>query len=123
MASLVRVERVLRAAQPVPAGPQRIALIEEAAQAQTRALGLAEGEFLPFAASWPQARDGYLAWLDQHEAQGAQFREAEADRTTLAMTLMARDRSKPYLRSAASEQTITAEAPSEIGEHMGRVIG
>ncbi|MGE0329558.1 MAG: PD-(D/E)XK nuclease family protein [Ramlibacter sp.] len=70
------------AAQPVPAGPQRLALIEDAAQAQTRALGLSESEFLPFAASWPQARDGYLAWLEGHEAQGAQFREAEADRTT-----------------------------------------
>ncbi len=70
------------AAQPVPAGPQRLALIEDAAQAQTRALGLSESEFLPFAASWPQARDGYLSWLDGHEAQGAQFREAEADRTT-----------------------------------------
>lgn len=70
------------AAQSVPSGPQRLALIDEAAQAQTRALGLADSEFLPFAASWPQARDGYLAWLDQHEAQGAQFREAEADRST-----------------------------------------
>lgn len=75
------------AAQPVPAGPQRLALIEEAAQEQTRALGLAESEFLPFAASWPQARDGYLAWLDQHEADGAQFMEAEADRTTPLGTL------------------------------------
>ncbi len=75
------------AAQPVPAGPQRLALIEEAAQEQTRTLGLAESEFLPFAASWPQARDGYLAWLDQHEADGAQFMEAEADRTTPLGTL------------------------------------
>jgi len=70
------------AAQPLPAGPQRLAMMEEAAQEQTRALGLAESEFLPFAASWPQARDGYLAWLDKHEAEGAQFMEAEADRTT-----------------------------------------
>jgi ATP-dependent helicase/nuclease subunit B len=75
------------AAQPVPAGPQRLALIEEAAQEQTRALALAESEFLPFAASWPQARDGYLAWLDKHEADGAQFMQAEADRTTPLGTL------------------------------------
>ena len=75
------------ASQPVPSGPQRLALIEEAAQEQTRALGLAESEFLPFAASWPQARDGYLAWLEGHEAQGAQFIEAEADRNTPLGTL------------------------------------
>ncbi len=80
------------AAQPVPAGPQRLALIEDAAQNQTRAMGLAEGEFLPFAASWPQARDGYLAWLEQHEAEGAQFAQAEAERETPlgALTLIGR---------------------------------
>jgi ATP-dependent helicase/nuclease subunit B len=55
-------------------------------------MGLAEGEFLPFAASWPQARDGYLAWLEQHEAEGAQFAQAEAERETPlgALTLIGR---------------------------------
>ena len=37
-----------------------------------------EAEFLPFAAAWPAVRDGYLAWLAEHEAgEGAVFVEAE----------------------------------------------
>jgi ATP-dependent helicase/nuclease subunit B len=39
---------------------------------------LAEDEFLPFMAAWPQVRDGYLDWLFKHEAAGARFDEAEA---------------------------------------------
>ncbi len=80
------------AQQPVPPGAQRVALIDEAAEAQTRALGLDEGEFLPFAAGWPQVRDGYLGWLERHEAQGAQFSEAEVQRNTPlgALTLVGR---------------------------------
>jgi ATP-dependent helicase/nuclease subunit B len=35
------------------------------------------GEFLPFAASWPRVREGYLSWLTKHEAQGAVFKSAE----------------------------------------------
>ena len=69
------------ALQPVT-GPQRLALLESAAQAQTDAMGLSDGEFLPFKASWPQVRDGYLSWLADHEAEGLQFAEAEADRET-----------------------------------------
>lgn len=68
--------------QPVEPGAGRVALIEDVAREQTRAMGLAEGEFLPFEASWPQARDGYLAWLTEHEAAGVRFTEAEADRET-----------------------------------------
>jgi ATP-dependent helicase/nuclease subunit B len=80
------------ARQPTPAGPQRQALIDNAAQAQTRALGLNDGEFLPFAASWPRVRDGYLTWLDSHESSGAQFSHAEAGRETPlgAVTLVGR---------------------------------
>ncbi|MCY1239216.1 hypothetical protein D9M72_519980 [compost metagenome] len=48
---------------------------------------------------------------------------AEAERTTLASTLTARLRSKPYFFSADSVQTMAAAAPSEIGEHIGSVIG
>ncbi len=69
------------ALQPVT-GPQRLALLESAAQIQTDAMGLSDGEFLPFKASWPQVRDGYLSWLADHEAEGLQFAEAEADRET-----------------------------------------
>ena len=48
---------------PRPHGPDRARLLESTADDVTRALGLDEGEFLPFAAAWPQVRDGYLAWL------------------------------------------------------------
>jgi ATP-dependent helicase/nuclease subunit B len=40
-------------------------------------MGLADGEFLPFAAAWPAVRDGYLRWLAQHQASGATFASAE----------------------------------------------
>ncbi len=80
------------AAQPLPAGPPRLALLEAAAQAQTRAMGLADSEFLPFAASWPLLRDGYLAWLDGHQADGLQFSQAEVECETPlgGLTLMGR---------------------------------
>ncbi len=58
-------------------GPARLALLEAAADAATQAMRLAEDEFLPFAAAWPRVRDGYLAWLAQHEAAGASFEQAE----------------------------------------------
>ena len=63
------------AAPPAPA--DRAAAIDRAAQRASGELGLADHEFLPFAASWPKLRDGYLAWLAQHEAAGARFEEAE----------------------------------------------
>jgi ATP-dependent helicase/nuclease subunit B len=37
--------------------------IDAAAAQATRELGLSEAEFLPFSASWPQVRKGYLQWL------------------------------------------------------------
>jgi len=51
--------------------------MDEAAQAVTRQQGLGAGDFLPFAAGWPQVRDGYLRWLAQHEQSGAAFQQAE----------------------------------------------
>ena len=36
--------------------------------------------FIPFAASWPQVRTSYLAWLAPHEAQGWQFEVSELSR-------------------------------------------
>ncbi|OYU72684.1 MAG: exonuclease, partial [Burkholderiales bacterium PBB5] len=64
-----------------PPGAGRLARLEAAAADVTRTLGLAEDEFLPFAAAWPQARDGYLAWLAGHEAkEGAVFEQAESER-------------------------------------------
>ena len=68
-------------ADPVQSPPERVARMDAAAQAVTRQQGLGEGDFLPFAAGWPQVRDGYLRWLAQHEQTGAHFRQAEL-RTT-----------------------------------------
>ncbi len=56
----------------------RQALINAAADQATLALGLSSSEFLPFAASWPRLRAGYLAWLTAHEASGAAYGEGEA---------------------------------------------
>jgi ATP-dependent helicase/nuclease subunit B len=54
--------------------PERL----DAASVQvTLAIALEDGDFLPYAASWPAVRDGYLAWLAQHVAQGTQFASAE----------------------------------------------
>ncbi|MEO8542685.1 MAG: PD-(D/E)XK nuclease family protein [Burkholderiaceae bacterium] len=55
----------------------RISMIDAAAARASRDLALAENEFLPFAASWPQVRSAYLQWLSAHEAKGARFQAAE----------------------------------------------
>lgn len=56
----------------------RTVLLDTCSVETTQAMGLGEGEFLPFAAAWPAVRDGYLRWLGQHEATGATFATAEA---------------------------------------------
>lgn len=67
------------AATPTTDRASRIALMEEASQRATASLALPDGEFLPFSAAWPAVRDGYLRWLEQHEATGAVFAEGEAN--------------------------------------------
>lgn len=57
----------------------RVRLMDEQAQKLLRQHRLDEGEFLPFLAGWPDLRDGYLDWLDKHEATGTRFAEAERD--------------------------------------------
>lgn len=57
----------------------RRTLMDDASLAITQSMGLADGEFLPFAAAWPAVRDGYLHWLSQHQASGAAFSSAETD--------------------------------------------
>jgi ATP-dependent helicase/nuclease subunit B len=52
-------------------------LLDAASAQATAAMGLGEGEFLPFAAAWPTVRDGYVRWLLQHQATGAVFDRAE----------------------------------------------
>jgi ATP-dependent helicase/nuclease subunit B len=73
---LRRFHEVLQG-QGAPDGSER-ALLDQASEATTQSLGLAEGEFLPFAAAWPAVRDGYLRWLAQHQATGATFVSAES---------------------------------------------
>jgi ATP-dependent helicase/nuclease subunit B len=53
-------------------------MINVAAERATQELALSESEFLPFAAIWPRVREGYLAWLAEHEATGAVFDVGEA---------------------------------------------
>ncbi|MCJ0763059.1 PD-(D/E)XK nuclease family protein [Variovorax terrae] len=79
-------------AAPTPEAPARLALLEQAAEATTRAMHLDDGEFLPFAAAWPQVREGYLDWLARHEAGGARFEQAESWQETPlgALTLVGR---------------------------------
>jgi ATP-dependent helicase/nuclease subunit B len=57
----------------------RASLLDTIAEQVTQEQGLDDGEFLPFAATWPQVRDGYLAWLAKHEAAGAVFESAESE--------------------------------------------
>jgi ATP-dependent helicase/nuclease subunit B len=68
------------AASPQPPGPGRVRLLEIAADEVTRSQRLEAGEFLPFAAAWPQVRDGYLGWLAGHETrEHAAFQQAESE--------------------------------------------
>ena len=57
--------------------PERVLMMNRAAERATQEMALADSEFLPFAAAWPKVREGYLLWLAGHEASGAQFAEAE----------------------------------------------
>ncbi len=56
----------------------RLDLINQCADQTQRSMGLSHAEFLPFATAWPQLRDGYLAWLAEHESQGHVFAQAES---------------------------------------------
>ncbi len=63
--------------QPIAELTEREKLMDQLAQGVTDSMNLEASEFLPFAAAWPRLRDGYLAWLAQHEATGARFERAE----------------------------------------------
>lgn len=69
-------------AEPAPDLAAREILIDHAAEQAARELVLSDSEFLPFAASWPRVREGYLAWLADHEGAGAVFQAAEVERQT-----------------------------------------
>lgn len=80
-AVLQRFHEDRKAAPDTPGAAQDLqAGMDAAARTVTAEQGLGEGEFLPFAAGWPQVRDGYLHWLAKHEALGGRFVEAEVRR-------------------------------------------
>jgi ATP-dependent helicase/nuclease subunit B len=63
-----------------PPGAERARRLDIAADDVTREQRLEQGDFLPFAAAWPQVRDGYLTWLAAHEAkERASFERAESE--------------------------------------------
>ncbi len=66
----------LRAAPETEAGALRQRL-DAAAEAATADQALAEDEFLPFGAAWPQVREGYLTWHLTHGGEGLRFERAE----------------------------------------------
>ena len=65
------------AESPTTEPDERLAMIDAAADRATLELRLSQAEFLPFAASWPGVRSGYLEWLNAHEASGAVYEAGE----------------------------------------------
>ncbi len=53
------------------------AMLNIAFEEVTKAQQLPEDAFLPFAATWPKLRDGYIDWLLAHQAAGWTFDQAE----------------------------------------------
>lgn len=78
--------------RPVADPAQRSALLDAIARERMAGQRLGEGEFLPFAAAWPAVREGYLQWLQRHEAAGVVFESAETEHTAQlgALTLQGR---------------------------------
>lgn len=77
---LHQVLRRFHEGAPEPDVAQRRHRLDAAADEVTRSQRLEPGEFLPFAAAWPQVREGYLAWLAGHEArEEAIFQQAESE--------------------------------------------
>jgi ATP-dependent helicase/nuclease subunit B len=99
----------------------RQALIDAAADQATVALGLSSSEFLPFAASWPRLRAGYLAWWDAHDASGATFHEGEAwrERALGALTLVGKiDRIDRLADGRALVIDYKTEAPGTTAQRI-----
>ena len=57
------------------------AIINIAKKEVSKSLNLPEDAFLPWAATWPKVRDGYLKWLVTHEKLGWQYSAGEAEKT------------------------------------------
>jgi ATP-dependent helicase/nuclease subunit B len=80
--TLLKIFHEALQASPAPDLAARERLINSAAQQAAHELVLSDSEFLPFAASWPRVREGYLSWLAEHDATGAVFEAAEVERQT-----------------------------------------
>ena len=56
------------------------AMLNIASEAVTKSMNLPNDAFLPWAATWPKVRDGYVKWLSTHEAEGWQFDQSEVSK-------------------------------------------
>jgi ATP-dependent helicase/nuclease subunit B len=68
---------------PTSSKDERVGLFDDAARRALSAAVLDAAEFLPYAASLPGLRDGYLNWLQDHELAGHGFDQAEQWRERL----------------------------------------
>lgn len=59
--------------------PGRVQALDAAAADTMARRGLEPADMVPYQASWPALREGYLDWLDGHEAQGWRFERGEVD--------------------------------------------
>jgi ATP-dependent helicase/nuclease subunit B len=64
-------------AEPAPSEQRRAQLFDLAAQRALLQTGMRRADFLPYEASAPALREGYLQWLAEHEASGHRFVQAE----------------------------------------------
>ena len=107
-------------ASPVD-GPLRRERLDGAAADVTRSQSLDDGEFLPFLASWPRVRDGYLTWLDDHEAQGHRFEEAEKALRMPLGALVLDGRIDRLDRDADGQRLLVDYKTESLGTTRGRI--
>ena len=67
----------LMQAESAPSDQRRTQLFDLAAQQALRQTGMNRVDFLPYEASVPALRQGYLLWLKEHELSGHRFAQAE----------------------------------------------
>ncbi len=103
---------------------QRRTLLDRCSAEVTSAMGLPEGEFLPFAAAWPAVRDGYVDWLADHEAGQARFVDAETSHTQSmgSVTLFGRIDRTDHIGQGPDGQVLVVDYKTEpLAKTRGRV--
>jgi ATP-dependent helicase/nuclease subunit B len=111
-------------AEPSMPVAQRRTLLDHCSADVTTAMGLPEGEFLPFAAAWPAVRDGYLRWLTDHEAGQARFADAETSHTQSigSVTLFGRIDRTDHIHQGPDGQVLVVDYKTEpLAKTRGRV--